>query len=602
MKVRNLKRLIKEQSDRLSIKGASIKITKDGIIVETAINNDMRKVNGLATLVKSYLVAEGLKIDGFNINKAGNAIKSKYFISEAVFQEDEDNEEEIVPTHVASTEIDIYDPEPEEVMEDPMADLSDEEYVKAVVGEVDYSKVPDDEESIEIAINDDLDSFFDDGAEETITVDVNAHNGEGPLSERVRMNRASKRKSLNEGWNDAAGSIVRYLNGVGRSYGWVSEDYLSNMFPDMDLLDNILRDLEEGGWITRLSADEAASTADLQDYDELSDSDADVIVIKKSIPMSAVMLMDEASTPSGRGEEYMLAIGKEWMDGKVVDHDEYRSIKKIKFSASYVEEAIAYVYAMADIAYQSTLRKPSRDEVNEWLSNNSFSPEDPNFEVVLDEINEKFAEEYLAVVSLQNVTTGTTLIENGDWKGPKNGKGWITKDEFDSLPESRKNPTRKKTMVKEASGNPYGDHYTADRWIYKTGQGGWWMEYDTTDSFWAKSDLMALKKLALMKSGYEVSENGYKEMIAMLKETTSDATGAPVDFSDKDFWIDIIQHLGDEEIAYANLTSPNGTVFQDDDYKPGSPMVKKWERAKKLSQQTPENDWDDSIDEIEEDI
>lgn len=192
MKVAKFRKLLKEQSDKMRIKGVGAKFTREGIIVEAAIGNEMRKVNSFFTIIKNFLVNEGIKVDRMNISKTNRTQFSKFMINEAVYVEQEDQEDdELVPTDVNDDEI----PDETEAYVDGIVDsMSDVEYTDYVMGSdlMVSDGIPDDEDAIEIVLADDIDSLETDIVDEVEegevkVVDINAHNGEGAISERRRV-------------------------------------------------------------------------------------------------------------------------------------------------------------------------------------------------------------------------------------------------------------------------------------------------------------------------------------------------------------------------------------------------------------------------------
>jgi len=192
MKVTKFRKLLKEQSDKMRIKGVGAKFTREGIIVEAAIGNEMRKVNSFFTIIKNFLVNEGIKVDRMNISKTNRTQFSKFMINEAVYVEQEDQEDdELVPTDVNDDEL----PDETEAYVDGIVDsMSDVEYTDYVMGSDSMVSdgIPDDEDAIEIVLADDIDSLETDIVDEVEegevkVVDINAHNGEGAISERRRV-------------------------------------------------------------------------------------------------------------------------------------------------------------------------------------------------------------------------------------------------------------------------------------------------------------------------------------------------------------------------------------------------------------------------------
>lgn len=199
MKVENFRKLLKEQSTKLKLNGAGARLTKEGIIVEVGVNNNPQVAKTFFTIAKNFLVQEGLKIDEIHQSKTNKTIYSKFVLNEAAYlQKDDEKEDEIISQVETDEEgaevVGAYD------------NLSDEEYASAVldVDGVMTSKhdLPDDEENISLVLADDIDelesSIVDEEEEaEVKKIDVNAHGGEGPISERRRVNR--RRSLLREG-------------------------------------------------------------------------------------------------------------------------------------------------------------------------------------------------------------------------------------------------------------------------------------------------------------------------------------------------------------------------------------------------------------------
>lgn len=192
MKVKSLKRFIREQADKMKLNSTVVSFNRDGILVENAINNNMQKSQALFNQVRNYLVQNGFKIDENKIDKTRNTIYSKYFINEATFIEDEDGDDAIVPD--SSYEDDIYDEiEDDESLEGvDTIEMSDEEYVDFVSGDgISTSNIiPDDEDNIEVILADDIDDLEVDITDGGVmkVVDVNAHDGFGVWNESKILN------------------------------------------------------------------------------------------------------------------------------------------------------------------------------------------------------------------------------------------------------------------------------------------------------------------------------------------------------------------------------------------------------------------------------
>lgn len=201
MKVSKLREVIKRHSDRLHIEGVGAQFTKDGIIVEAAINNDMHKVNSFFTILKTFLVNEGFKVDNMKVSKTNKTQRSLYVLNEAAYLVKENDEEEEDDEIVSTSDI---DDETGEILDTTTDEMDDEQYANYVLdapviegGDL----LPDDEDNIQLVLADNIDELETDivdeeEAGEVKTMDINAHGGEGPLPEsrQRRMLRESNQK------------------------------------------------------------------------------------------------------------------------------------------------------------------------------------------------------------------------------------------------------------------------------------------------------------------------------------------------------------------------------------------------------------------------
>ena len=217
MKINSLKKLIREQSTKLRIKGSTVSFNKDGILLETSINNDLRKSKTLFNIVKNLLVQEGFKLDDVRMDTTRNSIYSKYVISEAtlVGYEDEDLEDELVPDDTINDE-DVYGDGDDTIESEITSDMDDEAYLAYVEtdGVSASNIIPDDEDNIEIVLADDIDELETDITDggEIKTIDINKDNGIGSISERKnRRNSKRRRKMIKESVDDSDYSYLKNI-------------------------------------------------------------------------------------------------------------------------------------------------------------------------------------------------------------------------------------------------------------------------------------------------------------------------------------------------------------------------------------------------------
>jgi len=230
MKVSKLRDLVKKQSDKLHLKGVGIQFTRKGIIVEAAINNDMNKVNSLFNIIKTFLVNEGFKIDEMKVVKTNKTQRSLYVINEALYlikegKNNDEMDEEIEDEIVSTSEI---DEETGEVLDTTTDEMDDEQYVDYVLGSATPTKstddlLPDDEDSIQLLLADDIDELETDIVDEeesgeTKTIDINAHEGVGPLPES-RFRRRYDLHDEENGSDDFLNDLVDfYIKQIVREY------------------------------------------------------------------------------------------------------------------------------------------------------------------------------------------------------------------------------------------------------------------------------------------------------------------------------------------------------------------------------------------------